>query len=51
LFVKYVRTLLVPAIMGFGEKWNWWPNLPPHMENQEVEATEVKADISGVKGS
>jgi len=30
-----VRTLLVPAIMAFGEKWNWWPNLPPHMENQE----------------
>ncbi|MHA2250516.1 MAG: MMPL family transporter [Candidatus Kariarchaeaceae archaeon] len=24
-----VRTLLVPSIMGFGEKWNWWPNKPP----------------------
>ena len=29
-----VRTLLVPAIMSFGEKLNWWPNLPPHLKNK-----------------
>ncbi|MCE7734521.1 MAG: MMPL family transporter [Candidatus Heimdallarchaeota archaeon] len=29
-----VRTLLVPAIMSFAEKMNWWPNLPPHLKDQ-----------------
>ena len=24
-----VRTLLVPAIMGLAQKWNWWPTVPP----------------------
>lgn len=25
----FVRTLLVPAIMSFAERLNWWPNQPP----------------------
>ncbi|MDH5645974.1 MAG: MMPL family transporter, partial [Candidatus Heimdallarchaeota archaeon] len=25
-----VRTVLVPAIMSFAEKLNWWPNKPPN---------------------
>ena len=24
-----VRTLLVPALMSFADKYNWWPNHPP----------------------
>jgi RND superfamily putative drug exporter len=32
-----VRTLLVPAIMGFAERMNWWPNLPPHLRNNNNE--------------
>lgn len=29
-----VRSLLVPAIMSFAEKWNWWPALPPHLKKK-----------------
>ncbi len=28
-----VRSVLVPAIMSIGEKWNWWPSVP-HAENE-----------------
>ena len=24
----FVRTILLPAIMGLADKWNWWPNKP-----------------------
>ena len=29
-----VRSLLVPAIMSFAEKYNWWPSVPPHLKDK-----------------
>ena len=36
-----VRTILVPAIMGFGEKWNWWPSHPPSYEKDSKQVAKT----------